>query len=362
MNIHSVISGDKAMEQLKNYLSVSEFSSVIILADSNTRQCCIPVLLNRVPELNTCEIIEVPAGEESKTIRIAEDVVNRLLVINADRKSLLINLGGGMITDLGGFVASVYKRGIKFVNVPTSLLAMVDASVGGKTGVNSEGFKNVIGTFSLPEFVFINIDFLDTLPAREYRSAYSEIIKHILLSDHALWNKLIDKQNRFLIKDNISFLIEYSVLFKQNVVKEDFKETGERHILNFGHTLGHAFESAQMHSPNKLMHGEAVAAGIIGELFLSTKLSGLNVDVLSDAVKLITSIYNDISIDGKPEDLFTYLIADKKNVSSTITFSLLESLGKPSVLTVVDEQLIRESIQFILSSFTGKKQLVNDKH
>lgn len=353
---------DSSFKRLTNFLSERKYSSIVILADSNTVGYCVPLLVEQVPFLNSSPVIIVSSGEKNKTLHSVEKIISELVSCNADRNGLLVNVGGGMITDLGGFAASVYKRGIDFIHVPTSLMAMVDAAIGGKTGVNISDIKNIAGTFAIPESVFIYHGFLQTLPEREYKSAYAEIIKHILLSDSKMWDQLVSNQLNFFAAYNLPGLIDHSVKFKQSVVSIDLHDRGGRQILNLGHTLGHAIESSLLDSPAKLFHGEAIACGLIGELYLSTKLTGLKDRVLSEAIQIISAIYPNLSFALKKQDLFPFLYADKKNNSTSIGFSLLKSPGEPAKLCFPSAELIDESIEFIINTLIDTNQFVNDKN
>ncbi len=362
MNVHPVFFEDSSFKKLGNYLTDGKYSSLVFLADSNTAESCLPVIRNQVSELNNLPIIVIPAGEKNKTFDSVENIISELLLNKSDRKSLLVNVGGGMITDLGGFAASVYKRGIDFINIPTSLMAMCDASIGGKCGVNSAGVKNVAGTFAMPAAVYIYPGFLDTLPEREYKSAFAEIIKHILLSDAVLWDNLIADPENFFSRSKIAGLIDHSVKFKISVVADDFQDNNRRQILNFGHTYGHAIESCLLDSENSLLHGEAIAIGLIGELYLSMKMAGLKSEILSDAVRAVEMLFPALSWNVEKDDLKKYLTADKKNRNSLVGFSLLNFPGKPDRVSFPSDKLIDEGIDFMIQTFINKKQLINDKN
>src|SRR5690606_38544696 len=252
---------------LNDVLGQKGYQSVFFLVDDNTHEHCLPLLLSEIHENILIEIIEIPAGEESKAIEIAVQVWETMSETQASRKSLMINLGGGMITDMGGFIASTFKRGIDLINIPTSLLAMVDASVGGKTGIDLNGIKNLIGTFAMPELTLIHPEFLQTLPEREFRSGLAEMLKHGLIHDKNHWLELIEIENFDFI--SIDYLIEKSVKIKQEIVEKDPFENGIRKILNFGHTIGHALESQLLQTENPLLHGEAISVGMMVESILS---------------------------------------------------------------------------------------------
>ena len=265
---------EDAYSRLNEYILDTKPSTIFILVDENTETNCLPLFLQELETESTIEIIEIESGEENKNLETCTGVWNALTELGADRKSLILNLGGGVITDLGGFVASTFKRGISFVNIPTTLLSMVDASVGGKTGVDLGVLKNQIGLFSDPKMVLIDPRYLQTVTDRELRSGVAEIIKYGLTYDVKLWDsiKLIEDLNY----NTLNGLIHRSIEIKNNVVLEDPKEAGVRKVLNFGHTLGHAIESYFLKSDIKenLTHGEAIAIGMITETYISEVLFG----------------------------------------------------------------------------------------
>jgi 3-dehydroquinate synthase len=285
------------------------------------------------------EILEVEAGEEMKNIRTANQLWEILTEMQADRKALVINLGGGVITDMGGFVAATYKRGIQFINIPTTLLSMCDASIGGKTGIDLMHYKNMVGTFTFPERIFVYPKFLETLPFKELRSGFAEMLKHGLIADKIHWENLTRMNKPDL--EGIIPHIETSMGIKQEVVNKDFQEKNIRKTLNFGHTIGHAVESLCLHQGNPVLHGEAVAMGMIAE----THLAYLE-DLVSeeDSILIIESLkkyypYLDIS-DFRDEDIFDLLWNDKKNTDRKINFSLISGIGS----CVFDHQCSEENI------------------
>ena len=300
-------------------------SKTFLLVDSNTVNC-LSVFVPKLAQLDAdFEVLEVPPGEESKSLEVAANLWSVLLEYGADRNSLIINVGGGVVCDLGAFIASTYKRGIPFVNVPTSLLAMVDASVGGKNGINFEGLKNQLGTFTQPNFVLIDPDFLATLPQEEWESGHAEMLKHALLSG-TRWSELLALEPATLTLHDI----EQSVAFKAEIVKEDFKENGKRKILNLGHTTGHAWESYAAVSGNPCTHGAAVIQG----LHVALLLSGLQ-----DEQNALAKRYPWIKVeDDALTPLWERQLQDKKNTRGEVRYVLLEELGKP----IWDVQITRE--------------------
>lgn len=331
------IGGLEIFQELEK--TCSNYSKIFVLLDNNTADLCLPTF-QKVFKFDFIPIT-VPAGENSKSLTIASSIWETLLNNGADRKSLLINLGGGMITDLGGYAASSFMRGIDFIQIPTSLLAQIDASVGGKTGINFQGVKNILGAFALPKAVFICNEFLYTLPKRELKSGYAEMLKHALLQGDKLWEDFqkLDFDSTPSIES-----IKNSVLVKYNVVEEDFLEKGVRQILNLGHTLAHAFESLSLYEDkNPLLHGEAVALGIYYEAILAEKLGILpksEKEIICQFIAKNYSLktYNSAQIQA----ILNYIMHDKKNQSGKISFALLASIGKP-VFGIFAEKAIIES-------------------
>ncbi len=340
---------EEAYLKLNEYLITNSPSLIFILVDENTNNYCLPILLQELETEQEIEIIEIESGEQYKNLDTCTGVWNALTELGADRKSLLINLGGGVITDLGGFVASTFKRGISFVNIPTTLLGMVDASVGGKTGVDLGVLKNQIGLFSDPEMVVIDPRYLETLTTRDLHSGLAEIIKYGLTYDIKLWNDIINF-NKLTIR-NISNLIHRSIEIKNEVVTKDPKEQGLRKILNFGHTLGHAIESYFLESDEKeyLTHGEAIAVGMVTASFISEKLFNFpseNVEAIKHA---ILNIYDKINISKADyEGIIVLLIHDKKNIGGKVNFVLLSDYVNFKLDCNVENSMIKEALDFYM--------------
>lgn len=293
------------------------------------------------------EVMEMPEGEDHKTIDICTGVWEALSEYGADRKSLLINLGGGVVTDLGGFVAATYMRGIDYINVPTSLLAMVDASVGGKTGVDLGVLKNQIGVISEASMVLIDTSFLETLPPKQMVSGYAEMLKHGLIQNKEYWQILINFESLDL--SALDSLIYDSVIIKNKIVNEDPTEKGLRKILNFGHTLGHAIESYFLGNADKtpLLHGEAIAIGMIMESYISTKVCGLSNDELNAITTGILKTFSKVQINENDQKIIVNLLKhDKKNSHGIIKFVLLEAIGSPKIDCKVDNAIIGEAFNF----------------
>ena len=338
---------EDAYTKLNQYISSSKPSTIFILVDENTGNDCLPLLLEQLETEQPIEIIEIEAGEVNKNLDTCSGVWNALTELGADRKSLMLNLGGGVITDLGGFVASTFKRGISFVNIPTTLLSMVDASVGGKTGVDLGVLKNQIGLFSDPEMVVIDPIYLETVSQRELRSGLAEIIKYGLTYDIKVWND-INNFKEFNISD-LSSLIHRSIEIKNEVVTEDPKEAGIRKVLNFGHTLGHAIESYFLESEDKenLTHGEAIAIGMITEAYISKVLLEFPSEALKNIKQLIINIFGKVQIEIADYDaILELLIHDKKNVAGQVNFVLLTDFENYKLDCKVEKSLIFEALNY----------------
>jgi len=342
---YAVHFNQEAFKVLNRHLDEGAYSKIFVLVDENTEAKCLPIFNQRINGNIDFKLLRITSGEENKTIETCMQVWNALSDSDADRKSLLINLGGGVLTDLGGFVASTFKRGIGFINIPTTLLAMVDASVGGKTGVDLGALKNQIGVINQPIMVLVAPEFLKTLDDRQLQSGFAEMLKHGLIKSASYWEEL---------KENCDFremdkLIYHSVGLKNEVVLKDPTEQNVRKILNFGHTLGHAIESYFLENKSKetLLHGEAIAIGMILEAYLSTKLTGLSDSVLSDITKVFVSRYKKVEFsDNDIEIIVSLLKFDKKNAHGNINFVLLKSIGETSIDEKVDPDLFVEAFSY----------------
>ncbi len=306
-------------------LDVSNYSKVGILVDENTKRDC----LHKLPKIENSIIIEVTSGEINKSISICNYIWEQLSEHNFDRDSLLINLGGGVIGDMGGFCASTYKRGIDFIQIPTTLLAMVDASVGGKLGVDFNGLKNQVGLFSNPKAVLINPEFLQTLPEDQLKSGFAEVVKHALVSDKNLWKEIISVP---FTEMNWEVIIETSIDIKNKIVISDPFEKGERKKLNFGHTFGHAVESYYLEKGTPILHGEAVFMGIIKESEFSS-LTDLDKNQIKN---YILSNFQLPHFPSKSE-LLSFMRNDKKNFDKKINFSLLKEIGNCTINNLFSE-------------------------
>ena len=332
---------------INSYLRDNLFSKLFILVDINTHEFCLPKFMSQLETEVHIEIIEIEAGEQFKNIDTCVGVWNALSELGADRKSLILNLGGGVVTDLGGFVACTFKRGIKYINIPTSLLSMVDASIGGKTGVDLGALKNQIGVIHSGEMVLIDTSFLSTLPQNHLKSGLAEMLKHGLIADHAYWNKLADLTKLNL--EDLDGLIYDSVIIKNKIVSKDPYEVKERKYLNFGHTLGHAIESfflLDKHKP-ELLHGEAIAIGMVMECFLSTQLLGFPKADCDEIKRVMSGVFGKVDIAVSDyETIIDLLKYDKKNEHGNVYFVLLKAIGKPKVDCLVDNSLIIAAFEY----------------
>ncbi|WP_128547579.1 3-dehydroquinate synthase [Larkinella soli] len=310
-------------ESLPAFLNAHQYSAVAVLVDSNTKRFCYPALKNLLPKH---KLISVPAGEEHKNLTTCETVWQALTDAHFDRHALLINLGGGVIGDMGGFCASTYKRGIDFIQVPTTLLAQVDASVGGKLGIDFHGFKNHIGVFKQPEAVLVDTHFLSTLPERELRSGFAEIIKHCLIADAAKWDIV---RRTDLHEQNWTDLVAHSVEVKKKVVAQDPTEKGIRKILNFGHTLGHALETHFLaDAKHRLLHGEAIAAGMVAEAFIAHRRKMIDESLLEQIEEYIFSVYGRVALaEADIEPVIRLTLQDKKNRNGQVRMALPDGPG-----------------------------------
>ena len=336
---------DQEFSALNQYIEKENPSQIFILADENTHEKCIPLLLANLETEIPFEIIEIEAGEDAKNINTATQLWEILSEFKADRKSLLLNLGGGVITDMGGFVASTYKRGIKFLNIPTTLLAMCDASIGGKTGIDHQYLKNIVGTFANAEHILVYPKFLETLDFTELRSGFAEMLKHGLIACENHWSDLIAIDE--ITAEKVAPHIENSMMIKENVVTKDFKEQNIRKTLNFGHTIGHAVESLFLKTNKIIPHGEAVALGMIMETQLSLLENLISEETAEKIIQQIRRFYPYISIDEfSNEEILSLMLNDKKNENGKINFSILTAIGKCNYDYKVTKAAIIQSLDF----------------
>ncbi|MFI2742606.1 3-dehydroquinate synthase [Zhouia sp. PK063] len=344
---YQVCFNEVAYQNLNNHLKSSNYSKVFLLVDEKTHELCLPHFMSKIEGDYEFEIIEIAEGEVFKTIETCTGVWNALSELGADRKSVMINIGGGVVTDLGGFVAATFMRGINFINVPTTLLAMVDASVGGKTGVDLGTLKNQVGVFSTPQLVMIDVAFLKTLPAEQMRSGLAEMLKHGLIADANYWDQL--KNLESLGMDSLGALIHQSVIIKNDVVTQDLKESNLRKKLNFGHTLGHAIESYLLANDSRetLLHGEAIAIGMILAAYLSTQTDVLSFKECEEIKQVMAKYYKKVSFtENDIANIIELMKFDKKNARGNINFVLLKEIGNVSIDVKINNELIFSAFEY----------------
>ncbi len=345
-NGYTIYFNENGYTAVNQFIENNKYSSVFILVDNNTNTFCLPKFLGNLTTEIAIEIIELDAedaGSESlKNITTCTEIWTILTELGADRKSLIINLGGGVITDLGGFIAATFKRGVDFIHVPTTLLGMVDAAIGGKNGVDLGNLKNQIGTINSPSLLLIDTLFLETLSPREMRSGLAEMLKHGLICDSEYWNQFQNLNE--LNFDDLDALIYRSIEIKNDIVKQDPTENGIRKALNFGHTLGHAIESRFLESATPLLHGEAIAIGMLLEGYLSKEKKLLSETDYLQIKQTIKALFDTISFSQNDiESILNLLIHDKKNEYGKIQFALLNGIGKISINQFVENDVIRAS-------------------
>ena len=370
-----IISNDIELD-LATAVAESEHDRVFVLTDDTTHECCLPKVAALLAQYNAVPIT-IPHGDQHKTLAALGDVWTALQQGGATRHSLLINLGGGMITDLGGFAAATFKRGINFINIPTTLLAMVDAAVGGKTGINFGGLKNEIGAFADARFVIINTCFLDTLDAENLCSGYAEMLKHALISDERMWAEHVNFDLSQPDLAELQRMVAESIAVKERIVAEDPHEHGIRKALNFGHTIGHALEEFALQqaggavvstaptnqttggaaiSPapknRPLLHGYAVAFGLIGELYMSARKAGFPTERLHQTARFIRENYaqTEFTCNDYPT-LLNLMRHDKKNTSGVINFTLLHNIGDIRINQTATDEEICEALDFIREGY-----------
>lgn len=341
-----VIISESLQEDLAIALSECHHDKLFVLVDEHTYADCWPVIRDFYGVRNA-HLIIIKATDTYKNIETLAKVWKELGEHGGTRHSSLINLGGGMVTDLGGFAASTFKRGIDFINIPTTLLAMVDASVGGKTGINFNGLKNEVGVFNEAKSVILNTSFLKTLDNANLRSGYAEMLKHGLISDEKMWAELLLFDLEHPDLRLLQQMVASSVKVKERIVESDPLEHGIRKALNFGHTIGHAFESFSMKKGSPLLHGYAVAYGMVCELYLSCIHTGFSTERMRSTVNYIKEYYGKYEITcDEYKELLALMKHDKKNISDTIVFTLLNDIGDIKINQVVEEKDIEESLDF----------------
>ncbi len=334
-------------EGLNQLCAKESYSRIVAIVDENTKRHCLPILKKNFGL--SFEAIEIASGEQHKSLIGCQTIYKQMIDLGLDRNSLVLCLGGGVIGDMGGFCASTYMRGIDFIQLPTTLLSMVDSSVGSKLGVDFNGLKNIVGLFKDPKAVFVFKEFLATLPTKQLKSGLGEVFKYGLIEDQQLWNKLSELQ----ISESQDWdqIIKRSLEIKMKITSEDPFEKGVRKKLNFGHTIGHALETLNLNSSTELLHGEAIAQGMIAELYLSSKKLGLSSQELEYATQNLVNFY---SFENLPttdlDDIYAICLKDKKNKNGKILASLLTAIGVCRVNIEIDKQDIQESLNYLKSS------------
>jgi 3-dehydroquinate synthase len=333
-----------AIQNALSAFSFEKYSQILILCDENTEKNCVSHFLHLLnhPKIN---VIRIQSGEQHKNLAACEKIWQQMIHFNADRKAIMLNVGGGVIGDMGGFCACTFKRGMDFIQIPTTLLSQVDASIGGKLGIDFQGIKNSIGVFNDPQAVWIDPIFVETLSARERISGFAEIIKHALIADKSQFESL--QKIKDLSKGNLETIIPQSLMVKRDIVEKDPFEKNVRKALNFGHTIGHAVESYFLETSEPLLHGEAIAIGMICESFLSHKANLLEKEALEAISSFILKHYEKRSI---PQEIYPTLLElmqqDKKNENNAINFTFLKNIGHFEINQYATSEKIEESIDF----------------
>jgi 3-dehydroquinate synthase len=338
---YSISVGSGTIALVRELLGLDKYSSIFVVTDKNVQDPWLDKLLTALP--SPVQSIVLEPGEQAKTIIHIEAIWNAMQASGCDRKSIVLTLGGGVIGDMGGFAASTFMRGVAFAHIPTTTLAQIDSSVGGKTGFNFGNTKNLIGTFSQPVGVLIDTDTLSTLPKREYLSGFAEMIKHGLIHDMEYLELLIEKPPLAYSPEELAALITTSNRIKAEIVESDETEGGERKILNFGHTVGHAIEAVSLTTSNPLLHGEAVSIGMVIEAAIAQSLGYITTKDVGYIERLLADAGLPVRIPNiNTQAVFKKLRSDKKNVGGTVYYSLLESLGRANYNVTVDEKIVSE--------------------
>lgn len=333
-------------DSLRSYLGEQAYSQIFVLVDEVTQKLCLPILKSEIK--TDVKVIQVKSGEAQKDLHTCEYIWEELTHHGADRHSLLINLGGGVIGDMGGFVAATYMRGMHFVQVPTTLLSQVDASIGGKLGVDFRGYKNMIGIIKNPGAVFVFSEFLQSLPYRQLLSGFAELLKHGLIADNAVFERL----SKILNLESVDWasIVQESIIIKQGVTEQDPEERGLRKILNFGHTVGHAIESINLETEEPLLHGEAIAIGMVVESHISYGKGYISLTECDQIRKVFLRLYgHHPSKVPALEQLKKLMLKDKKNKGGNIRFSLLARLGEGNFDQLATDDQIKAALAYYIS-------------
>ena len=348
--MQEVVFTNRIEESIERLCCAEKYDRYFVLCDSNTRKCVLPRIVSNI--ISQAELITIEAGEGAKSLDSLAHVWGELSARGATRHSLLINVGGGMITDLGGMAAATFKRGMAFVNIPTTLLGAVDAAVGGKTGINFAGLKNEVGVFAQARMVVISTRFFDTLSREELLSGYAEMLKHGLIDGEAHYNEFLNYDITAFEAETLLPLLQYSVGIKQRIVEQDPHEKGLRKLLNLGHTIGHAFESHSHKHGRVVAHGYAVAWGLVCELLIAHRLLSFPSAVIYDLARFVEKEYGAYAITCDDYDeLIALMQHDKKNVGEKINFSLMKKIGDLRIDNYVERKEIEISLDFFRDLF-----------
>ena len=347
---HEVVFTNQVEGAVERLCSAEGYDRYFVLCDSNSCRCVLPhIASSRIAD---AEVITIPAGDEAKSLDTLAYVWNELSARGATRHSLLINVGGGMVTDLGGMAAATFKRGMAFVNIPTTLLGAVDAAVGGKTGINFAGLKNEVGVFAQPRMVVVSTRFFDTLPREELLSGYAEMLKHGLIDGEKHYNELLDYDITTFDADALLPLLQYSVGVKQRIVEQDPCEKGLRKVLNLGHTVGHAIEAHSQRHGRTVAHGYAVAWGLVCELLIAHRALSFPSSVIYDLARFVEQNYGAYAITCDDYDeLLTLMRHDKKNIGEKINITLMKKIGECKVDNYIEPKEIEISLDFFRDLF-----------
>ena len=316
-----VLLGSNAAVLVQDFLAKQDFTQLAVLVDAHTHLHCYPIIQ---PQLPAHTLIEIPAGEAFKNIDSCLTIWKKLTDHNFDRHALLLVLGGGVLGDMGGFCAATYKRGISFILMPTTLLAQVDASIGGKLGIDFEHYKNHIGVFQQPLATLISPVFLNTLPERELRSGFAEVIKHCLIADKTMWEVI---RTKTLTEQDWASLIPHSIKIKEDITQKDPREKGIRKALNFGHTLGHALETYFLGTSKPIFHGEAVAMGMVMESKIAHSKGLLTFDELNQIKACVLSIFGKVTEPFSSQEIVRLTLQDKKNKRNEVLMAVPMGIG-----------------------------------
>ena len=337
--------GTKSLDVVAEFLIKNKSSHVYILVDANTQKYCLPILLTRNPTLSDAKVIKLPIGESTKSLIVFEEVCVKLLQENIDRDSLIINLGGGVVCDFGGFLSSSLKRGIKFINIPTTLMAQIDAGFGGKVGLNLKNYKNQIGLFSNPDLIIIYPPFLLSLPNNEFLSAQAEIFKYGIVKNMLFWDKIISFN--FSKKTDLTSIIKDCVKIKIDIIGDDYIDLSKRRKLNFGHTISHAIESVFLEKGHNILHGFALSIGLICESYISHVRFGLSLEKLNLITSNLLDNFGVIKLNNINDELILkYIYSDKKNLKGRVYCTLINDIGSALVNCPIESEDILSALEF----------------